>query len=288
MTNVKAGAAINAFEVAVANRKQILSDVKKFYGTEIGATLEKFTIIQCRSIATDADANRKPFPKLHCVVLTASGETKDMWLNGYELSTAISFGYGEQYRSDVVGKLGNIFRDVIDIDTKILNNGMALKSAIREELRRTIRREHLQLIINSADPDATMDELCANLDEEVDAKYEAEIEKNKATRDAAAIAITAALRGIDEVDPDNLPEEAGAFDIVLATYQPKLGDKLPNGRCQYAMDANGNPLTAKQDWKDNQTKVVYAVVSSDNVDSLTKAVVLTSKVSRGADSDWDI
>ena len=287
MTNVKAGAAINAFEVAVANRKQILADVKKFYGTEIGATFEKCTIIQCRSIATGSDDNRKLFPKLHCVVLTANGETKNMWLNGYELSTAISFSYGEQYRSDVVGKLGNIFRDVIDIDTK-LGNPMALKSAIREELRRTIRREHLQIIINSGDPDATMDELCANIDAEVDARYEAEKANSQAIRDAAAIAITAALRGLKEVDPDNLPEEAGAFDIVLATYQPKLGDKLPNGRCQYAMDANGNPLTAKQNWKDSQTKVVYAVISADNVDSLTKAVVLTSKVSRDDDSDWSI
>ena len=288
MTNLKAGAALNAFEVAIANRKQVLADVKKFYGTEIGATLEKCTIIQCRSVATHADSDRKPFPDLRCVVLTANGETKDMWLNGYELSTAISFGYGEQYRSDVVGKLGNIFRDIIDADKKMHDNGIALKSAIREEIRRTIRQENIQLILDSADPDATMNELCANIDAEVDARYEAEKAKSQAVRDASAIAITAALRGIDEVDPDNLPEEAGAFDIVLATYQPKLGDKLPNGRCQYALDANGNPRIAERDWKNPQTKIVYAVVSADNVDSLTKAVVLTTKVSRGADSDWDI
>ena len=286
MTNLKAGVALNAFEVAVANRKQVLADVKKFYGTEIGATLEKCTIIQCRSVATHADSDRKPFPDLRCVVMTANGETKDMWLNGYELSTAISFGYGEQYRSNVVGKLGNIFRDIIDADKKMHDNGIALKSAIREEIRRTIRQENIQLILDSADPDATMNELCANID--ADARYEAEKAKSQAVRDASAIAITAALRGIDEVDPDNLPEEAGAFDIVLATYQPKLGDKLPNGRCQYALDANGNPRIAERDWKNPQTKIVYAVVSADNVDSLTKAVVLTTKVSRGADSYWDI
>ena len=288
MKNLKAGAAINALEVAVANRKQILANVRSFYGDEIGAKLEKCTIIQCRSVVTNADKDRTPFPKLHCVVLTTNNTTKDMWLNGYELATAIAFGYGENYRSEVVSKLNSIFRDIIDVDTKILNNGIALKAAIREELRRTIRREHLHLILNSPDQDATMDELCANIDEEVDDKYKAEIEKGKSVRDNAAIAITATLRGLEEVDPDNLPEEAGAFDIVLATYQPKLGDKLPNGRCQYALDANGNPRTAEVDWKDPQTKIVYAAVSADNVDSLTKAVVLTAKVSRGADSDWDI
>lgn len=288
MTNVKAGAAINALKVSSDNRKQILADVKKFYGTEIGGTLEKCTIIQCRSIATGADSKHKLFPKLKCVVLTANGETKEIWLNGYELSTAISFGYGEQYRSDVVGKLGNIFRDVIDIDTKMLNNGVVLKSSIREELRRTIRREHLQLIINSADPDATMDELCANIDVDVDARYEAEKAKCQSARDAAAIAITAILRGLDEVDPDNLPEEARGFDIVLATYHPKLGDKLPNGRCQYAMDDNGNPLIATKNWSDSQTQIVYAAVTDDNIDSLTKAVVLTTKVMRAKDNDWDI
>lgn len=284
-TNLKAGAAIAARETAVVNRAARIQSIKAFYRDDIGGILATATLLKVRAVATHADADRKPYPDLRCVLLV-KGEEHEEWINGYELSTAISFAYGEGFNSSVVGELADIYRKVIDADRKLMST--SFRNVVADDIRADIRAKNRQAIADADDPDALMAELYANLDELVDERIENEQARAQAVHNTAAFEISRILRGIDDdVDMDNIPTECPAFDIINVTYQPKLGDKLPNGRCEYAKDKDGNILVADKDWKNAQTKCIYAIPTADGLDVLHKALVVNAAVVRSEDDDLD-
>lgn len=273
-TNLKAGAAINAHETAVANSAACVKSIKSFYRDEIGGELTSAILLRVRAIAAHADEDKRPYPDLRCVVLV-NGQETEQWINGYELSNGLSFAYGEGYKSDVVGKLSDVYAEFIDAHMK-LKSPAILDNAVRT----TVRAKHRQAIADADDPDALINEFVAE-------EIEHEKEHAKVVQDTAAFRISCILRGIEDANIDDIPEKAPVFKIIQVSYKLKLGDKLPGNKCEYAKDRNGDIMLATKDWKNAQSKCVYTVPAAEGLDELHKALIVKSAVICDNDIDLD-